>query len=594
MDILINFGVPPDLKRNSLERLDSNSDCSPLLLSSSLTDSSLSGSSLSFITSLSILFTSRKSEVLVVEDFVGVDELILGWDGVSLLLDIDVNGWVLNDDWNFLADLVFFDLPDGEFSNVGNFVWDLDLGGVMLPELNDVWLVNGDSEEGLVPLGLLEFALDGVWLLLVLSHGDLLGDDVWHLLDDGVVNSLGNFIWDGEFFLIWDLVVDGVWNLLGDNIWDFLLNGVWDLSAGDIWDLELNFEWNLSLNSVWDFSGDFIWLKGLNFVLFGNVVGSGDLVWDGGDVNDWNLLGDLVLLSHVFSDIVVVLIGGGVRGWVFSPLGPFASKSLRSSSAWFGFFTITRVVGVVSKDGSLDWDISGSGLVLGNIGDLLLISVGGLVVDDWNISGLDGGDWSVLSLVNSVVSGLFFSSVLSLVLNSVVGVEDGVVPGLLVSSVEDGVLVGVPGLWLVSVLGLRVGSLEDLDLGSVPVLFLLSVENFVVGLVGGEWNIVVVGLGVVSIDGSWLPGESSVVVGSILDFIGGGVPDLLFWSVLDLDLGELSGDWDLSGSDLGLGLGGDGVLDLVIDDFDVTESGLFAIFDVSVFPFLLSPLDGGD
>ena len=156
-------------------------------------------------------------------------------------------------------------------------------------------------------------------------------------------------------------------------------------------------------------------------------------------------------------------------------------------------------------------------------------------------------------------------------LNSVVGVEDGVVPGLLILSVEDSVLVGVPGLWFISILGLRVWSGEDLDVSSVSVLFLLSVENFVVSLIGGEWNIVVVGLSVVSIDCSWLPCESLVVVWSILDLIGSGVPDFLFWSVLDLDLRELSGDWNLSGSDLLLSLSGNRVLDLVVSDLNVTE-----------------------
>jgi len=186
------------------------------------------------------------TEVLIMEDGVLVNDFVLCWDSECLLLDVDVDGWVLNNEWYFLCDGVLFDFPDGEVSDVGHFIWYLDLCGVVLPDFGDIWLVNGDSVEGLVPLGLLEFPLNVVWLLLVLSDGNLLRDDVWHLLDDGVVNSLCNFIGDLEFFLIRDLVVDGVWNLLGDNIWDLVDDGVWNLSAGDIGDLNLNFVWNLS------------------------------------------------------------------------------------------------------------------------------------------------------------------------------------------------------------------------------------------------------------------------------------------------------------------------------------------------------------
>jgi hypothetical protein len=98
---------------------------------------------------------------------------------------------------------------------------------------------------------------------------------------------------------------------------------------------------------------------------------------------------------------------------------------------------ITGVVGVVSEDSSLNWDISCPGFVLSHIGDLFLISVCGLVVDDWNISALLSDDCSVLSVILGVVPGVALSSVLGLVLNSVVGVEDGVVASLLIGSVED-------------------------------------------------------------------------------------------------------------------------------------------------------------
>ena len=268
------------------------------------------------------------------------------------------------------------------------------------------------------------------------------------------------------------------------------------------------------------------------------------------------------------------------------------SVSTATSISWFGFNTITRVVGVVSEENLVDWDISCSGLVLSSVENLLLISVGGLVVDDWNISCVKSGDSSVLSVIDSVVSCLFLSSILSLMLDSVVGVEDSVVSDFFILSVENSVLVGVSCLWLVSVESLRILSGEDVDLSSVSVFFLLSVVNLVVSLVSGEWNISVFGLSVVSIDESWLPGESLVVVWSVVDFVGGGVPDLLLWSVLGLSLGEFGGDWNLSSPDLGLDLGGDGVLDLVVYNFDIAEAGLFTVFGVGVRVLVISEFDG--
>ena len=121
-----------------------------------------------------IVSVSRSdSEVLVMEDFVGVLDDVFGWDSEGLLLDVNVNSWVLNNEWYFLGYSVLFDLVDGEFSNVGDFIWHLDLSGVVLPDLSDIWLINGDSVEGLVPLSLLEFVLNMEWLLLVLGDGDL-------------------------------------------------------------------------------------------------------------------------------------------------------------------------------------------------------------------------------------------------------------------------------------------------------------------------------------------------------------------------------------------------------------------------------------
>lgn len=56
--------------------------------------------------------------------------------------------------------------------------------------------------------------------------------------------------------------------------------------------------------------GNFIWLKSCGFVFFSDVVGSGNLVGNGLGVNIGDLLGNLVLLSHVFGDSV----GMGIIG----------------------------------------------------------------------------------------------------------------------------------------------------------------------------------------------------------------------------------------------------------------------------------------
>ena len=250
------------------------------------------------------------TEVGIMEDGVLVHDGVLGWDFVDFLLDVNMYSWVLNDEWHLLADGVLFEFVNGEVTLDGDFVWNLNLGGVVLPELNDEWLINGNLEWNLVPLGLRELLLLVVWLLLVLCHWDLEGFDVWDLLDHGVVNSLGDFVWDSEFFFEGHLVVDSVWDLLCDNIWDLVDDGVGNLTAGDVRDLEFNLEWDLPFNSVGDFDGDFIWLKGLNFVFLSHVGGVSDLVWDLGDLNIWDLLGDLVLLGHIGGlGLVVEVIG---------------------------------------------------------------------------------------------------------------------------------------------------------------------------------------------------------------------------------------------------------------------------------------------
>ena len=66
--------------------------------------------------------------------------------------------------------------------------------------------------------------------------------------------------------------------------------------------------------------------------------------------------------------------------------GSLASSELfsRENNFWLRFDTITRIVGVFTDDLSLDWDISGAGLVLSDVGDSLLISESSLVGDLWD------------------------------------------------------------------------------------------------------------------------------------------------------------------------------------------------------------------
>ena len=128
-----------------------------------------------------------------------------------------------------------------------------------------------------------------------------------------------------------------------------------------------------------------------------------------------------------------------------------------------------------TDDLSLDWDISGAGLVLSGVGDSLLISESSLIGDNWDLTSLSGSDWDVFNLVNGVESGLRLSSVLSDMLDSDILVEDGVVSGLTFLSIENLVLVGESGLWLISVGSDGVRSLKDFELSSVSVFFFLSI-----------------------------------------------------------------------------------------------------------------------
>ena len=259
------------------------------------------------------------------------------------------------------------------------------------------------------------------------------------------------------------------------------------------------------------------------------------------------------------------------------------------SIGWAGvrFNTITRVIGVLAFNWSIDWNISSSSLILSSVKDLFFVSVLSLVGDLWDLPVLSGGDWSVGSLVDSIVSGFSLCFVLSFMLNSIVSVEDCVISSLFILSVEDLILVRVSGLWLVSVLGDGVRSLEDADVSSVSVFFLLSVENVVVSFVGGVWDISVVGLSVISVLLSWLESVSGVVIWSVLDLVLSGVPHFFFGSVLDFSLLVCGGDWDLSSPDFSLGLGCDGVLNFFVDDFDITELGLLTILGVSVLVLIV-------
>ena len=81
-----------------------------------------------------------------------------------------------------------------------------------------------------------------------------------------------------------------------------------DLFGISVWDLDLNFKWYLSFNSVWDLFFNLIGFEGLNFVGFGHIISSSNLVWNRFGFNNCNLLWDVILLSHIVSDVVVVLV----------------------------------------------------------------------------------------------------------------------------------------------------------------------------------------------------------------------------------------------------------------------------------------------
>ena len=277
------------------------------------------------------------------------------------------------------------------------------------------------------------------------------------------------------------------------------------------------------------------------------------------------------------------------KSWAFKFKGTISNVIIgwtdedNSIDRFVRFNAISRIVRGVASDGSLDWDISGTGLELSDVFDLFIISVGSLVGDDWNLTSLSCDLSLVLSLVDSVESSLSLSSVLGLVLNSHVLIENCLVSCFSFLSVKDLVLVGETGLWLISVVSDSVISLEDLDLSSVSVLFLLLILDCVVSLVGDIWDIFPVSLGIVSEDLNWLPGVSVVVVWSVLDLVLGGISHLSVSSVLGLVMSASSGDWDLSGSDFSLNFGENVVFNLIVVELDVSESDFLATLDVGVF-----------
>ena len=112
---------------------------------------------------------------------------------------------------------------------------------------------------------------------------------------------------------------------------------------------------------------------------------------------------------------------------------------------------------------------------------------------------------------------------------------------------------------------------------SVSVLLFLSVKDIVDSLIDSVWNIVIVSLVVATVLGSCdvlVPGDGVIVE---LDLIVGGVSLFFVRVVLCLRLFVNIGDWDLSGSDFVIKFMVDCVLNLLILDWDVTESVGFAM-----------------
>ena len=263
---------------------------------------------------------------------------------------------------------------------------------------------------------------------------------------------------------------------------------------------------------------------------------------------------------------------------------------------WLRLSVITGVVRVVSDGVSFDGNVSSPGFVLSSIHNLFLVSIGSLIGDDGHLSVLSSGHWSVFGFLDDVVPGLRFSPVLRLLLSSVFGIEDSAVSGFFLLLVLDFILVGEPCLLFLVVLGDRVSSILVVDLMSVSVLLFLSVKDLVACLIDLIWNISVVSLGVGVIDDPWHELILGPRVLVILDLVVGRESLFFVCVVLCLRLNVGVVDRDLSRSDLVVSLGADGVLDLIVVDFDVSEFISFAVFGMSVLVFFVvvvrSDLDG--
>ena len=112
-------------------------------------------------------------------------------------------------------------------------------------------------------------------------------------------------------------------------------NSVWNFSACGVRDFDFNFVWYLSFDGVWDLSGNLNWLKGLDFVLFGNVISLSNLVWDLFNGHNWDFLGNLILLGHIFCDGEGVSVIGRVSTGKFSivtNLSPVVDSTSTSKS----------------------------------------------------------------------------------------------------------------------------------------------------------------------------------------------------------------------------------------------------------------------
>ena len=248
------------------------------------------------------------AKLLIMEDFVLMSSLRHNGDCVVLLVVLSDNINSLGNNWNFNVHGVLLDLINCAIFLVSDFIGDQDLSSVgNLVFLNVwnlevliVWLLIVDSH--------CEFLLDVVSLLFVFGDWNLLRDDVWDLLNHGVVNARCDLEGHLNVFLVGVFVDDSVWDNVGDDVWDLVCDGVGHLSAGDKWNLYLNFERHLCFDRVRNFDIDCISLKLLNFKGFFNILSHSDLVWDFGSYQLRDLLCDFIGLSHVVSDDIVVSI----------------------------------------------------------------------------------------------------------------------------------------------------------------------------------------------------------------------------------------------------------------------------------------------